>query len=66
MTEKRISAEEFIERMKALRKRSPDPNLVDRFNKLVEQDEKHDEKHERDRAERERRKKVARDPEADL
>ena len=42
MTGRKISPREFYERMKGMRKRSPKPELVDQFNKI-------DEKHERDK-----------------
>jgi len=63
MAEKKkpISAREFHERMKALRKQRPSPEFVEKFNKIVEEDEKH-EREEKKRNE----KKIARPPEADL
>jgi hypothetical protein len=58
---KSISAREFHERMKALRKRPPSPEFIEKFNKIMEEDEKH-EREEQDK----RKKKIARPPEAEL
>ena len=60
MTEKKISTQELIERMKATRKRPHKPELIEKFNKIVEQDEKHE------REQKKPEKKIARLPEADL
>jgi hypothetical protein len=63
MTEKKkpISIREFVERMKAIRKRPVDPKFIEEFNKIMEKDEAFEsdeqKKHE---------KKIARPPEADL
>ncbi len=58
---KKISAREFHERMKARRKSPLRPEFVEKFNKIVEEDEKLErEKKEKDR------KKIARPREADL
>ena len=61
MTAKKISTQELIERMKATRKRPHKPELIDKFNKTVELDEKH----ERDQ-QKKPTEKVAHPPEADL
>ena len=43
MAEKKpISPSEFHERMKALRKQRPRPEFVEKFNKIMEEDEKHE------------------------
>lgn len=61
MTGKKISTEELIERMKATRRRPHKPELIEKFNKIVEEDER------REREEQEKRKnKIARPPETDL
>jgi protein-tyrosine-phosphatase len=39
---KNISTQELIERMKATRKRPHKPTLIEKFNKIVELDEKHE------------------------
>ena len=62
MADKKISPREFHERMKAARKRPHKPELVEKFNKIVELDEKHD----REQQEKKPAKKIARSPEADL
>lgn len=60
-SKKPISAREFHERMKALRKKPIRPEFVEKFNKIMEEDEK------REREEKQRGgKKIARPPEADL
>jgi hypothetical protein len=63
MTEKKkpISIREFVERMKAIRKRPVDPKFIGEFNKIMEKDEAL----EREELEK-REKKIARPPEADL
>ena len=58
---KKISAREFHERMKARRKSPLRPEFVEKFNKITEEDEKH-EREEKKKGE----KKIARSPEADL
>ncbi len=58
---KKISAREFHERMKALRKGPLRPEFVEKLNKIMEEDEKH-EREEKKKSE----KKIARPPEADL
>jgi hypothetical protein len=40
MTDKKISTKELIERMKATRRRPHKPELIEKFNKIVERDEK--------------------------
>ena len=62
MADKKISTQELIERMKATRKRPHKPALIEKFNKIVELDEKH----EREQQQKKPAKKIARPPEADL
>ena len=61
MATKKISTQELIERMKATRKRPIDPKFIEKFNKIMEEDERL----EREEQEK-RKKKIARSPEADL
>jgi len=62
MTEKkRITAREFYERMKALRKHRPSPEFIEKFNKIMDDYEKH-EREEKKKNE----KRIARPPETDL
>ena len=61
MADKKISTHELIERMKATRKRAHKPALIEKFNKIVELDEKR----EREQPKKPE-KKIARPPEADL
>ena len=58
---KKISAREFHERMKSLRKARPSPEFVEKFNKIMEKDEKH-EHEEKKKSDR----KIASPPEGDL
>ncbi len=62
MAEKKISPREFHERMKAARKRPHKPELIEKFNKIVELDDKY----EREQQEKKPTKKIAHPPEADL
>ena len=61
MADKKISPREFHERMKAARKRPHKPELIEKFNKIVELDEQHV----REQQEKKPAKKIARPPEAD-
>lgn len=61
MNEKKKTTREFVDAMKSLRKRRPDPALIDRFNKIVEEDDRK----EREKADAPSKKKIARGPEAD-
>lgn len=58
---KTISAREFHVRMKALRKRRPSPEFLEKFKKIMKEDERHERKEQE-----KRKKKIARPPEADL
>lgn len=62
MTDKKISPREFHERMKATRRRPHKPELIEKFNKIIELDEKH----EREQQQKNPPKKIARPPETDL
>ncbi len=59
---KRITPQEFYERMKAMRERPHNPDLIEKFNKIVELDEKH----EREQEQKKQPKKIAHPPEADI
>jgi hypothetical protein len=61
MTSKKISTRELVDRFNAIRKRRPTPAAIENFNKIMDEDEKH----EREKK-RKRDKKIARPPEADL
>lgn len=62
MSEEKISTQELIARMKATRKRPHKPELIEKFNKIVERNEIH----EREQQEKKPVKKIARSPEADI
>lgn len=62
MTDKKISTRELIERMKATRKRPHKPELIEKFNKIAELNEKH----EREQQHKKPVKKIARPLETDL
>jgi len=62
MKDNKKSTRQFVDDMKALRKRKPDPARIEEFNKIMEKDEKHDQEESSEPA----KKKIAKDSEVEI
>jgi hypothetical protein len=62
MRDKKKSTRQFVDDMKALRKRESDPDLIEKFNKVMEEDGKHEQEESSEPV----KKKVAKDFEVEI
>ncbi len=60
--DKKKSTRQFVDDMKALRKRKPDPAHIEEFNKIMDEDERH----EQEKSSEPSKKKIAKDSGAEI